>query len=696
MTEIDDDNEGDQHEKDDALMVCRCETPKLLVDLLQSFSKNGGWSRNSNGSGTYSGGNSSKVGGSGSGSGGATQASQRLVDGSSSTNKLHPMTVFCTRNGLTIHSQSSNKQFQASMELPATLFSYFRLMSPPDSNNRKNKKDANNKDTGNGNNDDDDDDDDISHDFTIHWQTFMQCLNVLMIGTGGDKIHASSYNSSSLTMSYHTSTEVLRLEWEGGHRMSGGSSTVVATAAVPGLNPPPAEEAAELSLAFGQSPIRARWLCPSARHELSDAKELDYVPGATTVLVRFLRRGEGTDENENNCTINGPTLRLSTRGHSGRVKIDIPASIEFSIDSNHVQGEGDNNANKIAYTYSLAGWRQALQPLELARETCLSVNNAGILAIQHQLLIDLESSNNLYQKKKMKRKSYQDQATAPPPPPPSSMESAFCDFLLLPLEMDDNDDSDDDTDGIVNFEHDDSDDAGNDLTPSSFQDTDRYTQRSSSSVSQKTNNNGEYDEEQSITQTQSQARGRSRRQQHILSQSQRSEIGCEKTSGDDDDSDNDPERLQIESDFKKNDERGNEDDEHNETVSSYRRRNILFPSVAEGENNNGAHHNQRREHRNKRRRRSSHQQSFSTMSTAGEEGEDADEDEASQRSANLLDDDDEDDDDDQSNSEQADTFSNRYNTASHRRGSCHRQRDGDDNDEDRYCSSPELVYGQQS
>jgi len=96
----------DDDEDDDTLMACRCEKPKLLVDLLQSFSKHGGWSRNSSssvGSGNKSGGG---------GGSGTTQSSQRLVDGVS-TNKLHPMTIFCTRNGLTIHSQSSNKQFQA-------------------------------------------------------------------------------------------------------------------------------------------------------------------------------------------------------------------------------------------------------------------------------------------------------------------------------------------------------------------------------------------------------------------------------------------------------------------------------------------------------------------------------------------------------------------------------------------------------
>ncbi|VEU40467.1 unnamed protein product [Pseudo-nitzschia multistriata] len=409
-------------EEDDALVVCRCESPGILAGLLRSFSGHGGWSREG-----------------GSANGGASGRRNRDGHGpcsGPSFGRLHPATVFCTSAGLTIHSQSSNKQFQASMELPSALFVDYRLMGRGGGRN------------GNGNgkdrkDHDDDDDDEVSYDFTIHWQTLVQCLNVLTIGTGGHRAppgpssffsgHALSHSSphshsrshlrspshspSSLTLSYHSSTEVLRLEWEAAKSAPGGRPPFVATAAVPGLHPPPADEAAELSEAFGRSPIRARWLCPSAGHELADARELESLQGATSVSIRFL--GGSGDR--------GPRLCLSARGHSGLVDVEIPAPIEFSEGSGGGEGRGHRLRASVVHTYSLAGWIQALQPLDMARETCLSVNEQGILAVQHQVVLGAEARAG-------RGSQYHHHEAGPTPPPPE--ESAFCDFLLLPLEVD--------------------------------------------------------------------------------------------------------------------------------------------------------------------------------------------------------------------------------------------------------------------
>lgn len=645
-----------QEDNDDTLMVCRCETPKILYDLLQSFSKHG--------SGGFR---------SGSSGGGSRWAAGTQSEEVTTMHKLHPMTVFCTKTGLTIHSQSSNKQFQASMELPASLFKHYNLMEPtPDGNENENNND--------------DDDNDLSYDFTIHWQTFMQCLNLLMIGTGGDKpqssIPASSFfrnhqtppqpqANSSLTLSYHTSTEVLRLEWE-------GSSGVVATAAIPGLNPPPSDEAAELSAAFGQSPIVARWLCPQAGHELSETRELDYLLGATTVRLTFSRARDGSggdddndDENDDDDPFASPKLRMSAKGHSGRVAIEIPAPIEFSGD------ESGTAPTRIAHTYSLAGWKRALQPLELARETCLSVNARGILAVQHQLVVETAAGG--YRSKR--RSSHGGHPHSPssqknPPPLSETSESAFCDFLLVPLEVDEDRNDEDDSENELPSLGKDEDASGNrygdnddrTLTPS---------QKSSTqgTLSQATLDHSrvglaEDDEDEGDFQPSAARKRNQPRRRRILSSTQETEAGVgDEEEGDDETFANASVLLPI----------GSDDEEERNTYRDEPapRRNLLFPTVAEATSGTGREH-RRRERR--KRQRLSHQSSHVPGGTVSAEpaGENLlEDDESQERSVNLLDDDDEDDTEKGENGETGD-----YN-------------DDDDDDEERYCSSPELVYGQQ-
>lgn len=630
-------------EEDDTLMVCRCETPKILYDLLQSFSKHGSLSK------------SGVSGGYGSRLTSGTQSEEGTL------HKLHPMTVFCTKSGLAIHSQSSNKQFQASMELPASLFGYYKLMDTT--------------------HDEENNDDDVSYDFTIHWQTFMQCLNLLMIGTGGDKTPSGNsvasffrhhnqppaphHPLSSLTLSYHTSTEVLRLEWEGGSS-SGGN--VVATAAIPGLNPPPADEAAELSAAFGQSLIAARWLCPQAGHELSDTKELDYLPGATTVRLRFLRAHEDEDSQEDHLG-SGSRLRLSARGHSGKLSIEIPAPIEFSgendeRDNYSVYSQRSKNRtmpNKIAYTYSLAGWKRALQPLDMAKETCISVNTRGILAIQHQLVVDV--SGRSHRSKSKRKSSYgnnhhsQQQQQQEPP---ASNESAFCDFLLLPLEVDEDRNDEDDSDNDVGSGGEVYSDGEDDRTPPSQ----KNTQASMSQATWDTND----DDDDEIRPSSA----RSKRRRRILSSTQDTDT----TFGDRDGTTNRSVHLPIGSDDE-------EDGGPNEDEAASSRVNLLFPTVTEGARNEGrnstSHHSHRRERERRKRQRRSNLQSSnlsSSMMSAEPEGTNDDEDqrheeaeeESQEQSVNLLDDDEEDE-------------------------GIGRNIENDD-DDDRYCSSPELVYGQ--
>ena len=79
---------GFEHE-DDTLMVCRCDTPKLLVDLLQAFSKHGMGKKGSTTTTTQA---------------AATQGGNKA---SSAASNNSPMTIFCAPNGITFHQQSS-------------------------------------------------------------------------------------------------------------------------------------------------------------------------------------------------------------------------------------------------------------------------------------------------------------------------------------------------------------------------------------------------------------------------------------------------------------------------------------------------------------------------------------------------------------------------------------------------------------
>ena len=270
-----------------------------------------------------------------------TQTTSQSFGTSSSAHKrrraktLQPVTVFCSpQQGLTFQVFGSSKQSQASLDMPTSLFSSFDC---PD-----------------------------EAEFCVNLSTLLECLKLV-------DIHAKSH--FSLTLTYHLSTEVLQLELD--------DSGFLCTAAVPGMMPPDDEgEGMGMAATFGTSTIVARMLLDSTLLKDHILPELEWVPGATAVTISM----------SDGC------LELAAIGHSSQCLLQIEAA-------NGRGGGGGGGGiggilqcqcpSQVQHTFPLPSLLQAFKGLELAQETCLSVNEQGIMAIQHQVLPSEEIATNM-------------------------------------------------------------------------------------------------------------------------------------------------------------------------------------------------------------------------------------------------------------------------------------------------------------
>jgi hypothetical protein len=188
--------------------------------------------------------------------------------------------------------------------------------------------------------------------FSVNLTTVLDCLHIL--GT-------QSLDKTKLSLSYNLHTEVFQLELleDGG---------VLATAAIPGMAPPTAT-GESLALAFRSAPITSRVIVTS--DWLRDAmQELELVPGATTCIIAIASHG----------------LELLVLGTLGACVITIPGqccvSLECGMAPTTTTGGGDGQAR----SYPMSSVIRAMQGLDYAHETCISINDNGMIAIQHQIL----------------------------------------------------------------------------------------------------------------------------------------------------------------------------------------------------------------------------------------------------------------------------------------------------------------------
>jgi Repair protein Rad1/Rec1/Rad17 len=277
---------------------------------------------------------------------------------------LQPVTVFCTPTNLTFHVYRN--QMQSSVDLQSTFFADYDCSGSSDS--------TNNSTSVNGS----------GGEFCINLTTVLDCL--LILGTNQLERTKCSFN-------YNTTTEIFKLELLAEHR------AVLCTAAIPGMLPP---ELPSLTHAFQSTGMTARLIVRS--DSLLDVlAELECVPGATQVRVG-LSQSAG--------------LVMETTGHFGSVQVHMPAKGGHVISAEFHAAIIDNAGAVVAdgHNYSLANVHESLKGLEVAEETCITVNAAGMMAIQHQVL---------------------DRTVSDVP--------SFVDFIFCSLQEDDDDDEEDES-----------------------------------------------------------------------------------------------------------------------------------------------------------------------------------------------------------------------------------------------------------
>lgn len=168
----------------------------------------------------------------------------------------------------------------------------------------------------------------------------------------------------SVGLTYNLTSEVFKIElMVGAH----GDNPVMCTAAIPGLNSPSDDpEGGSLSAAFRSAPVAARMMLRSGiLREL--LPEWSSVSGATCAAVAVSKaRG----------------LELAVLGHYGECVVTIPATGDHLISPL----EFANPKKAVSRTYPLHSLLSSMKGLDLAEETCININTEGIMAIQHKTI----------------------------------------------------------------------------------------------------------------------------------------------------------------------------------------------------------------------------------------------------------------------------------------------------------------------
>ena len=371
-----DDDEEDEDDDDGLLFSCRCESARSVTTLLSCLRHvaSGGSAHHhshstSDGALTQGGGRRSRAdlslsaidhtgisgGRGGGGSGGGRGKAQHA-------------TVFAGEAGLTFHVHGTARQSQASVDMQAGLFSDYYVCEQVVEVDDEDDEDGGDGNENNGNN--------TSSargtktevvkggEFCINLTTVLECLHVL--GT-------NALERTKLCLSYDLHDAIFRIELlEETHGATGGG--IVSTCAIPGLavsddydddSDEEGNGASGLAIAFRSSPIVARAIVKS--DYLRDAVvELSDVPGAASATIGISPKG----------------IDLAAIGHSTECQVSLPHA-----GNNAVFVSLECDPPKLhARTYPLHSVLSAFRGLEIASETCISINRRGMVAIQHQVV----------------------------------------------------------------------------------------------------------------------------------------------------------------------------------------------------------------------------------------------------------------------------------------------------------------------
>jgi hypothetical protein len=192
----------------------------------------------------------------------------------------------------------------------------------------------------------------VGGEFAINLTKVLECLSVCDAAR------------TKLCMSYNRQTAIFKLELlEDGPSQSG----LLNVAAIPGLAVPQEDENEPLTLAgaFRASPIVARAILKS--EFVRDAiAELQDVAGGVT------------------CTVGiGPNgIELAAVGHAGECLVSLPHAGNDGV----FVGLECTPPRLHTHNYPIHSFLSGMRGLDIAEETCISINSAGMIAIQHQVL----------------------------------------------------------------------------------------------------------------------------------------------------------------------------------------------------------------------------------------------------------------------------------------------------------------------
>ena len=282
--------------------------------------------------------------------------SQGTSSGATRGSKIQHATVFCTENGLTFQVFGVGRQSRATVDLQAGMFSEYyvaeqRIILDED--------------------DDGDGDDGAPRtevvkggEFGINLTTVLGCLCIL---------GPSSLDRTALCLSYNSSEAIFKIELLEEAGLTGGG-VIISNCAIPGMAAEDDFEDEELGeqsgldYAFRSKPIVARVRLKSDFLKGAIA-ELTDVAGAALVTVGVSKVG----------------LELATFGHSTECHVVIPYAGNHPEIFLSLEGSGDEH-ELHARNYPVHSILSAMRGLEIANETCISMNSKGMIAIQHQVL----------------------------------------------------------------------------------------------------------------------------------------------------------------------------------------------------------------------------------------------------------------------------------------------------------------------
>lgn len=177
-----------------------------------------------------------------------------------------------------------------------------------------------------------------------------------------------SAGSSQLNLSYDRGEAVLKMEFLQ-HDLAAGS--ILSTCALPGLAPADEDDEDEeggksLALLFRKTEVTARAIA-SSEYLRPAVGELAEVAGATCCTLGISPKGV--------------TMGCVGNAMGGDCLVELGKEGFVSLECH-----ADLDVEKHEWTYPLHLMLQGMRGLEVARETCVSLNQNGMIAIQHQVV----------------------------------------------------------------------------------------------------------------------------------------------------------------------------------------------------------------------------------------------------------------------------------------------------------------------